>query len=187
MKRLIIAVLLLVPAALTFAIGIVVETTGRVEVQVAGQWRPLLVGETVAETSVIATGFSSSARVRIGSSLVTVSPLSHVELSSLSVSSGREEVALALPFGEIRAEVRKTPQDGALPSVDFRVLSPVSTAAVRGTTFTYDGVSLAVTEGEVDLSNGFGQWHSVREGQTSEAYRWGISSVERQQLENARE
>ncbi len=187
MKRMLILAVLLLSALSLFAIGTVVDATGRVEVEINGVWRPLLVGDTVALDAVIATGFSSTARVRIGSSLIDVAPLSQVELSSLSLGAGREEIALGLPFGEIRAEVRKTPQAGTLPFVDFRVLSPVSTAAVRGTTFVYDGVTLSVTEGEVDLSNAFGQWHSVREGQTSEAYRWGISSVETMQRSLATE
>lgn len=171
-------VLAIIPVALSFAIGTVVEMEGRVEARTGMSWITVGVGDSVPVDAMIATGFRSRAVVQIGSSMVTVGPLSQVELASVSIGGGREEVALGLPFGEIRAEVRKSTTGGSLPEVDFRVFSPVSTAAVRGTVFTYDGVALDVSEGAVDLSNGFGQWHSVREGQSSRAYRWGLTSVE---------
>ena len=58
-------------------------------------------------------------------------------------------------------------------------MTPVSTAAVRGTAFTYDGTNLIVQEGDVSFSNLIGQRHSVRRSQTSRTWQYtDIQSVE---------
>ena len=71
-----------------------------------------------------------------------------------------------MPFGKVNARVRSADDRRS----DFRVVSPVSTASVRGTDFVYDGISLQVTEGDVAIENLIGQTHSVRAGQESRAY-----------------
>ena len=71
-----------------------------------------------------------------------------------------------MPFGKVDARVRSADDRRS----DFSVTSPVSTASVRGTDFVYDGISLQVTEGDVEIENLIGQTHSVRAGQESRAY-----------------
>jgi hypothetical protein len=155
----------------------VIEVDGVVEAKSNGSWQAVAAGDELDGGSVIATGFRSQAVLEIGSSRVTVEPLSEVRVSDLTVEGDTEQTSLSLPFGRIRAEVNKNSE--AARSLDFRVQSPVSTAAVRGTTFVYDGIELVVIDGRVDLANAYGQWHSVAEGQVSRAYRWDISSVEK--------
>lgn len=187
MKKISAVVLLLtIPVAFTLAVATVVEVDGLVEVRVDGGWQTLGVGDELPADATIATGFRSRAIVRVGSSTITVEPLSQVSLASVSIGETREQVDLDLPFGEIRAEVKRDVTRDALRGVEFRVMSPLSTAAVRGTVFTYDGVELGVAEGRVELLNAYGQWHSVAAGQRSRAYRWGIASVETTAREAAR-
>lgn len=178
--------LLTLPAALALAVATVVEADGLVEARVGGEWIALGAGDELPTDATIATGFRSRAVVRVGSSTITVEPLSQVSLASVSIEESNEQVNLDLPFGEIRAEVKRDVSRDALRGVEFRVLSPLSTAAVRGTVFTYDGVELDVAEGRVELLNAYGQWHSVAAGQQSRAYRWSIASVETTALEASR-
>ncbi|MFW5689265.1 MAG: FecR domain-containing protein [Spirochaetota bacterium] len=186
MRRIpLILALAIVPIAYLSAAGTVLEASGLVELRTASGWIVLEAGDEVAVDATVATGFRSRAILRVGSSVVTVGPLSQVILNEVSVTRDEEDVSLQLPFGEIRAEVKRG-STGTDRPVNFEVLSPVSTAAVKGTVFTYDGVVLNVDEGRVDLSNAYGQWHSVGAGQESRAYRWGIESVEGTALENAR-
>ncbi|MFP4378039.1 MAG: FecR domain-containing protein [Spirochaetales bacterium] len=169
-------VLMTLIAASLFGQITVVEADGVVEAKINGTWQGVAAGDQLSGNTIIATGFRSQAILEIGSSRVTVEPLSEVQVSELAVGDNTERANLALPFGRIRAEVNKDPN--VTRSLDFRIQSPVSTAAVRGTTFVYDGVELVVVDGRVDLANAYGQWHSVAEGQVSRAYRWDISSVE---------
>ena len=178
MKRMMTAALLLGLAVAAFPVGTVLEADGLVEVRLDGRWEAISTGASLPTTATVATGFRSRAVIELGSSVITIGPLSQVSLGDVAVGEREESVTLEMPFGEIRAEVKRARRASPERSVDFRVLSPVSTAAVRGTVFTYDGVELDVAEGRVDLMNGYGQWHSVGAGQESRAYRWEIDSVE---------
>ena len=183
MKRSVAFILLIAAVAVAASAQIsVLETSGVVEVRSAGSWQPVTPGDIISRDSVIATGFRSTAVLQIGASRVTVEPLTELTVSELSTSGATEQVGLSLPFGRIRAEVNT---ESSVQAINFQVRSPVSTAAVRGTTFTYDGVELNVLEGRVALSNAYGQWHSVAAGQESRAYRWSISSVETVAAEEA--
>jgi hypothetical protein len=88
------------------------------------------------------------------------------------VAPSEERAALSMPYGRINATVRRADNGG----MDFRVFTPISTAAVRGTEFGYDGFTLSVTEGDVAFTNRIGQAHSVREGQLSRT--WGVAPIE---------
>jgi hypothetical protein len=70
---------------------------------------------------------------------------------------------LNLNVGRMSARVRSS--DGR--TQDFQVRSPVSTAAVRGTDFEFDGAELIVQEGEVAFMNNYGQQRRVRGGEKS--------------------
>lgn len=178
MKRIMTAALLFSVAAAAFPMGTVLEADGLVEVHLDERWDAVSTGASIPATAIVATGFRSRAVVELGSSVITIGPLSQVSLADVAIGEREELVTLEMPFGEIRAEVKRARRASPERSVEFRVLSPVSTAAVRGTVFTYDGVELDVAEGRVDLMNGYGQWHSVGAGQESRAYRWEIDSVE---------
>lgn len=138
-------------------------------------WQPAQAGTALEPGDTIATGFRGRAVVAIGESEVTVSPLSQVSLSELVERNRDVEAELSMPFGRVEARVRSAERT----RTDFRVVSPVSTASVKGTDFVYDGISLSVSEGDVAIENLIGQTHSVRAGQESRAYaREPIVSVE---------
>ena len=60
----------------------------------------------------------------------------------------------------MRADVRRS--DNMIN--DFQVRSPVATAAVRGTSFTFDGMRLEVVKGNVDLAGKKGGKVNVSQG-----------------------
>jgi hypothetical protein len=170
MKRLVaigILVALVVPAAFAVDARVVrAEGTVRVSPDGSEEWRPVRTGAVLEPGSVVATGFRGRAVVAIGESRIDVSPLSQVSLAELRERDGRASTRLSLPYGEVRARVRNTPER----ENDFRVISPVSTASVKGTDFVFDGINLRVYEGDVAIENLIGQTHSVRDGQQSRAY-----------------
>ena len=77
-------------------------------------------------------------------------------LSELIKRQDELQTSVDLRVGKIRVEVKKDPN----LRNDFTVKSPVSTAAVRGTVFTFDGVHLEVKDGRVALANRMG-WGRV--------------------------
>lgn len=141
------------------------EISGKVEVRPAsgGSWAPAEVGMQLARNTMISTGFNASAEITIGDSMVEVQPLTRMEFEEIVERGDSVETRLNLSVGRMRAEVRST--EGR--SQDFQVRSPISTAAVRGTDFSFDGEELQVSEGEVAFVNNYGQQRPVRQGQKS--------------------
>ncbi len=92
-----------------------------------------------------------------------------MRLDQLVQQGSTVSTELYLRVGRVRAEVKGA--EGLLQ--DFKVRSPISTAAVRGTAFDFDGVNTNVDNGVVNLSNnqsgqstnlGAGEQGSVTEG-----------------------
>jgi hypothetical protein len=73
--------------------------------------------------------------------------------------------------GKVTAQVKTT----AGLKHDFKLRSPVSTAAVRGTEFEYDGWRLSVEEGQVVLIDPLGRERLVIQGE--EGYTKGYDLV----------
>ncbi|MEX2442846.1 MAG: FecR domain-containing protein [Alkalispirochaeta sp.] len=166
MKRGIITVLILLFASTgVWAQAEFSEISGKVEVRPAagGAWTPAEVGMQLARNTMISTGFNASAEIRVGDSTVAVEQLTRMEFEEIVERSDSVETKLSLNVGRMRAQVRST--DGR--SQDFQVRSPISTAAVRGTDFSFDGEELEVSEGEVAFVNNYGQQRSVTGGQRS--------------------
>jgi hypothetical protein len=157
-----------------FAISEVVESRGTVQYQIPGstQWRAAAPGVTLPEGTVVVSGSTGRARIRMGNTTVAVDPLSRVVIERAAFSPSEEDASLRMPYGRLTASVRRAAGRG----MNFSVLTPISTAAVRGTEFSYDGYTLAVAEGDVSFANLSGQTHSVREGQYSRA--WGAGAIE---------
>jgi hypothetical protein len=137
------------PAAAAQSVVYIRETSGTVEVKAPGssEWRPAVPGEALAAASLISTGFKSTALVAVGSSLVTVRPLTRLSLEEIARNQNGERAVLNLRAGRVRAEVR--PSGGE--TVDFSIRSPIATASVRGTAFEFDGTGVEVDEGRVYL------------------------------------
>jgi hypothetical protein len=121
--------------------------TGKVEIQNPGEqaWQPATAGMDVPIRATISTGFGGGAILDIGASTLTVRQLTRLRIDELSVQNKVTRTNLTMPVGRIRANVKST----AGTTTDFKLRSPVSTAAVRGTGFETDGARLSVFESVV--------------------------------------
>ncbi len=154
--------------------------TGKVEALSAQQaWVPVQAGMSLAMGTTISTGFNSTAVLELGASVLLVKPLTRLRLNELVAREGTVKTDLFLQVGKIRAEVKSA--EGL--TQDFRVKSPVSTAAVRGTGFEYDGYDLYVFEGTVTYTNLSGQSRSYAPGEQGSTEGYDTpADAEQQQL-----
>ena len=138
------------------------EIGGKVEVKLpGGGWETARPGMELAAGSMVSTGFGSRVNVRVENAVIRVEPLSRLSLAEI-VRRGQEmKTDVRLRVGRIRVEIQK---DESLKT-DFTVRAAASTAAVRGTVFTYDGVNLRVIEGSVAMSNNQGRSRRYAAGQ----------------------
>ena len=153
MKRLVIVLILLFAAAIIFAqspAAVVKEMTGTVELKKSESsgWVAAKVGDKIEKSTIISTGFKSTAILTVGSSTLTVRPLTRLALEDLLSQNETETVNIKLNTGRIRAEV--SPPAGR--KANFNVQTPSSTASVRGTSFAMDTVSLKVITGTVSYT-----------------------------------
>ncbi|MCK5153405.1 MAG: FecR domain-containing protein [Spirochaetales bacterium] len=166
MKKHILVILIIFMGTFLFAdiTAVVKDISGKVEIQVpGGRWKKATEGMKIEEGYMISTGFRSEAVLELGSSQVIVKQLTRMELTELVEKEGTVRTGLNLRVGKIKAEVRTT----AGLRQEFRLTSPVSTAAVRGTSFEYDGINLKVLEGSVEFTNRRGQKRLVPAGVAS--------------------
>ena len=151
MKKAFLAVALMSAALHVFAQnGVIRELSGEVELRHAGalEFVPAAVGSTVAQDTVISTGFRSSAIIEVGSSTLTVRPLTRLSLTEIRSAAGAETLTANLQAGRVRVDVR--PPAGTTAA--FTVQGPSATASVRGTSFEFDARSVRVLEGSVFFS-----------------------------------
>jgi len=166
MRRIVLAVAaLLLVTAMAWAQAEFTEVNGKVEIRPAGRsaWTPASVGMRIDNNTMISTGFGASAALRMGGSTVRVDQLTRMGFDEIVEQSDTVQTRLSLNVGRVSAQVRSA--DGRRQ--DFRVTSPISTAAVRGTDFSYDGERLDVDEGFVAFFNVNGQQVLVAGGQSS--------------------
>lgn len=166
MKRTIICIVLVVlVAAIGWGQAEFSVVNGKVEIRPAGggAWTAAEPGMAVDNDTMISTGFNATATIAMGASTVEIDQLTRMVFEEIVERSDSVETRLNLNVGRMSAQVRSS--DGR--SQDFRVRSPISTAAVRGTGFSFDGQELEVEEGEVALVNTFGQQRSVTQGEKS--------------------
>jgi hypothetical protein len=156
------ALLIATAAAQLYAVEAVVQkTAGKVELkEQGGSWQPAEAGMTLARGTFISTGFGSSAVLELGGATLEVQELTRMQLERLVEEKDTVSTDLFLEVGKVRAEVQDT--EGLRN--DFEVSSPVSTAAVRGTSFVFDGYTLWVQEGTVVYDNLIGQRRQVAGG-----------------------
>ena len=143
--------------------AVIKEATGKVEVQApGGRWTSAAVGMTISRGTTISTGFGSRALLDLGNAVLNVQPLTRLRLEELIQKEGTVQTDLFLRVGKVKAEVKSV---SGLQQ-DFKLRSPVSTAAVRGTTFDYSGYDIVVMNGEViyQTSRGQGRTYSSGEG-----------------------
>ena len=152
---------IVVLASLAFALGAaevtVLSISGSVEIKEPGRgWGPAAVGQTVSSSSMISTGFGSRARLSAGGMELNLQPLTRVTIDSLVSDGNTDRTAVSLQSGRLRAT--RPPVTQAARStrreVDFRVSTPVATAAVRGTDFLTSSDKLETVEGLVSFQQG---------------------------------
>ncbi len=166
MKKVALIVMFLLSGIMVFAgiPAVVKEVHGKVAIKAPlGQWVPAKPGMKLAKDYRVSTGFNSRAVLQLGESLLVVKQLTRMKLSELIKRNGVIHTRLYLRVGKIRATVKTA--KGLRQ--DFRVRSPVSTAAVRGTSFEFDGRRLKVLHGTVSFINNLGQRRFVGGGEAS--------------------
>jgi hypothetical protein len=165
MRKTVIVLGLMVLAATVWGQARFSEVNGKVEVRPAGggEWLAAEVGMDIDNDTMISTGFNASAKVAVGASSVEIEQLTRMVFEAIVEQSDSVETRLNLNVGRVSAQVRSS--DGRRQ--DFQVRSPISTAAVRGTDFSFDGEQLDVSEGQVAFVNNYGQQRSVTGGQKS--------------------
>jgi len=142
--------------------GIIQEISGTVEIKNPAD-RDFIaanVGDRVNQNTVISTGFRSSALIRVGSTVITVRALTRLTLTEISASAETENVNVSLQSGRVRADVN--PPAGS--RTNMTITGPSATASVRGTSFWFDGSSVAVNEGTVSFTGSRGQEIAVSTG-----------------------
>jgi hypothetical protein len=146
--------------------GILKEISGTVELKPAGASAFVIAkkGDTIAPNTIVSTGFKSTAVITVGSTTLTVRPVTRLSLAEISQSQGMESLNVNLQTGRVRAEVK--PPVGT--RADMTVRSPSATASVRGTEFEFDTTTLRVIEGTVAYSGNSGTVMLVSAGGTSQ-------------------
>ena len=142
----------------------VMEIAGKVEYQLPGKdWRPAKAGDSLPKGTIISTGFKSTAVLKVGTSSITVKPITRLSLEDLIQSESGSQTQLFLMAGRVKADV--TPQAGK--KIEFQVKSATATASVRGTGFEFDGINLLVDRGSVQLRTPSGMIRYVGAGEFS--------------------
>jgi hypothetical protein len=151
MKRLglLFVVSLIITMQATAQTAVIREMTGTVELKSGGaDWVSAKAGDVIQKAMMISTGFKSTAILSVGSSTITVRPLTRLSLEELINQDETETINLGLSTGRVRVEVN--PPAGS--RANFNVQTPSSTASVRGTSFEMDTVSIRVLTGAVSYS-----------------------------------
>lgn len=127
--------------------AIISEIKGKVEVKAAksSAWVPAKLGMELKLNDTISTGFDAVATITIDQNILYVKSLSRLSLDKLISDGKKASTTTFLRVGAVEASVNSA--EGL--KQDFKVQSPYSTASVRGTVFTYDGLRLQVSRGQV--------------------------------------
>jgi len=163
----VLAVIMLLAAGQIFGQnGVIKELSGTVELKRAGQaaFTAAKVGDAVAKDTVVSAGFKSTALITVGSTVITVRPLTRLTLAEISASAGTETINVNLQAGRVRVDVN--PPAGTRASTT--VQGPNATASVRGTSFEFDMMNLTVREGTVAFRGRKGAVMLVSAGSTSQ-------------------
>lgn len=147
------------------------EVSGRVEIQLPGQsWKAVERGDIVPLEAIISTGFQSRAVLISPRATIVVQPLTRLSIDTLQDEQGSSRTSLSLRTGRISAAVKKNREE----PTRFQVKSPIATAAVRGTKFSFNGFKLEVNEGLVAFSSDGGRIVTVPVGTATEMQSDGI-------------
>ncbi len=158
------------------------EFTGKVEVKASGAgWQPAEAGMGLDNGAWISTGFKATALLDLGTSTLKVKPLTRLQLVDLIAREESVSTTVALKVGRVNASVKAA--QGVRQ--EFRVKGPKATAAVRGTEFEFDGVTVKVINGQVFFSNTQGQGRQVGAGEGSSLRAGGVPTTGDQENKDA--
>jgi len=158
------AVALAVPLTAQQLQAVVREFSGKVEVKTGdNEWQPVALNMVIAKGATISTGFNSRLVLEMGLTRLTVNPLTRMLLEEFVKKDVTNTASLVLKVGKVNASVKSAQGE----KTDFTLKGPASTAAVRGTEFSYDGYELQVTEGIVQFFNLLAQARGVGAGESS--------------------
>lgn len=169
MKR---ALFLVAAFAVAFAIplsaqqlsAVVKEFSGKVEVKAPGaDWTPVTADMVLTNGTTVSTGFGARLVLQIGLTRVTVAPVTRLLLEDIVKRNTTNAASLVLAVGKVSAQVKSAEGETS----QFTLKGPASTAAVRGTEFSFDGYTLNVTEGVVQFFNLLAQARPVGAGESS--------------------
>ena len=137
-------------AILTGQDAVLAKVTGQVKISADSRsWIAAKQGDTLAPGTVISTGFKSTALVKTDDAEIEVSQLTRLTLEELIQRDDTVHTTLFLNGGRINTQVSRE-----RVRQDFTVRSPIATASVRGTGFSFDGRNLTVEHGSVLISAG---------------------------------
>jgi hypothetical protein len=147
----IICLLILLPAmALTAQNAVLARVTGQVKISADSRtWTAARQGDRVTPGTIISTGFKSTALVKTTDAEIEVAQLTRLTLEELTRRGDTVQTTLFLNGGRINTEVSRENV-----RQDFTVRSPIATASVRGTGFSFDGRNLEVKHGSVLMQSG---------------------------------
>jgi len=127
------------------------EVKGKVEYKLAGKtWQPAQINAAIPKGSSVSTGFKSSAVLLVNGSLLIVKPLTNLTIEEITKNQDGPQTTVYLVAGKVKTEVK--PSVGT-EVTNFTVKNPTATASVRGTGFEFDGESILVNHGSVELFN----------------------------------
>ena len=173
MKKSIFAVLFIFAVVSVYSqTGVIREFTGDVELKPAGaaNFTPARQGSTVAQDTVISTGFRSTAIIVIGSAEITIRPLTRLTLAEIQSASETETLNVNLQTGRVRVAVN--PPAGT--RANTTVQTPSATASVRGTSFSVGVDNIDGHSGKTNYkSNSTGLSTSITSGFKSESNTTG--------------
>jgi len=165
MKKIVLTVLLICLAVSVFAQNALIrEISGTVELKNAGAsaFVAAKAGDRVAEDTIISTSLRSTALLEVGSTVITVRPLTRLSLTEIRASQGNETLNVNLQAGRVRVDVN--PPAGLKTSM--AVTAPGATASVRGTSFEFDTRNISVSDGIVYFKGSRGYTFQVGAGAT---------------------
>ena len=145
--------------------AVIREMTGTVELKKGSSagWVAAKAGDKLEKSTIISTGFKSTAILAIGNSIISVRPLTRLTLEELMTQEQTETINVSLNTGKVRVEINAPA--GGRTNATFQ--SPSATASVRGTVFEFDMLNLVVKEGTVAFAGSAGNPVTVDAGGSS--------------------
>jgi hypothetical protein len=146
--------------------AVIREISGTVELKQAEQtsFVQAKVGDEIAQNTIVSTGFRSTALIEVGSTMITVRPLTRLSFAEIRSASGTETINVGLQVGRVKVDVN--PPSGTKTSMSVR--GPNATASVRGTSFEFDTKNLSVESGIVAFRGNRGSVMLIPSGSSSD-------------------